>query len=158
MWSQISVGMAFPLDSQYFLPLSSHLWRKTCLKQLSTTLPTEFALAARNLQAGYLWWRIAQFTLPEQSDWCDNTPQFSYNYAPVLPVNVSKPYFSTQLQGVHEKFAVWGRDYFIGCQYWKEAGNISNYMDTEILNTPIIANLDLEAVDAHKVFQFGFSW
>ena len=30
-------------------------------------------------------------------------------------------------------------------------------MDTEILNTPKIANLDLEAVDAHKVFRFGFS-
>jgi len=34
-----------------------------------------------------------QFTLPEQSDWCDNMTLRSYNYAPVLPVNVSRPYF-----------------------------------------------------------------
>ena len=35
----------------------------------------------------------------------------SYNYAPVLPVKVSRPYFSTRPQGAREKFGVWGRDY-----------------------------------------------
>ena len=35
----------------------------------------------------------------------------SDNYAPVLPVNVSRPYFSTRPQGACEKFGVWGRDY-----------------------------------------------
>ena len=35
----------------------------------------------------------------------------SYKYAPVLPVKVSRPYFSTRPQGVREKFGVWGRDY-----------------------------------------------
>ena len=44
------------------------------------------------------------FTLPEQSDWCDNMPIRSYDYTPVLPVNVSRPYFSTRLQGAHGKF------------------------------------------------------
>ena len=43
--------------------------------------------------AGYLWWRIMQSTLPERSDWCDNMPICTYNYIPVLPVNVS----STQM-------------------------------------------------------------
>jgi len=52
-----------------------------------------------------------QFTLPEQSDWCDNMPLRSYNYAPVLPVKVSRPYFSTRPQGAHEQFGFWGRDY-----------------------------------------------
>ena len=51
-----------------------------------------------------------QFTLPEQSDWCDNMPIRSYDYTPVLPVNVSRPYFSTRPQGAREKFGVWGRD------------------------------------------------
>ena len=55
----------------------------------------------KKLQAGYLWWQIMQFTLPEQSDWCDNMPLRLYNYAPVLP-NVSRPYFSTRPQGAHE--------------------------------------------------------
>ena len=31
------------------------------------------------------------------------------DYAPVLTVNVSRPYFSTRLQGAREKFGVWGR-------------------------------------------------
>ena len=53
-----------------------------------------------------------QFTLPEQSDWCDNMPICSYDYAPVLPVNMSRPYFSTRPQGAREKFVVWGRDYY----------------------------------------------
>ena len=35
------------------------------------------------------------YLIPERSDWCDNMPLRSYNYAPVLPVNVSRPYFST---------------------------------------------------------------
>ena len=30
--------------------------------------------------------------------------------APVLPVNVSRPYFSTRPQGARKKFCVWGRD------------------------------------------------
>ena len=71
------------------------------LHALSTTLEV-FALLPKNLQAGYLWWRIMQFTLPEQSDWCDNMTLRSYNCAPVLPVKVSRPYFSTRLQGAHE--------------------------------------------------------
>ena len=37
--------------------------------------------------------------LPEQSDWCNNMPIPLYDYAPVLPVNVSRPYFSTRPQG-----------------------------------------------------------
>ena len=35
----------------------------------------------------------------------------SDNYAPVLPVKVSRPYFSTRPQGAREKLGVWGRDY-----------------------------------------------
>ena len=31
-----------------------------------------------------------------------------YNYTPVLPVNVSRPYFSTRPQGVHAKNLVSG--------------------------------------------------
>ena len=54
-----------------------------------------------------------QFTLPEQSDWCDNMPIRSYDCAPVLPVNVSRPYFLIRPQGAREKFGVWGRDYAI---------------------------------------------
>ena len=34
----------------------------------------------------------------------------SYNYASVLPVKVSRPYFSTRPQGARERFGVWGRD------------------------------------------------
>ena len=52
--------------------------------------------------------RITQFTLPEQSDWCDNMPIRSYDYAPVLPVNVSRPYFSTRPQGARAKNLVSG--------------------------------------------------
>ena len=44
------------------------------------------------------WWCITQFTLPEQSDWCDNILIRSYDYIPVLPVNMSRPYFSTRPQ------------------------------------------------------------
>ena len=51
-----------------------------------------------------------QFTLPEQSDWCENMPIRSYDFVPVLPVKVSRPYFLTRLQGVHKKFGVWGQD------------------------------------------------
>ena len=35
----------------------------------------------------------------------------SYKYVPVLPVNVSRPYFFMRPQGVHENSGVWGRDY-----------------------------------------------
>ena len=51
-----------------------------------------------------------QFTLPEQSDWCDNMSICSYDFVPVLPVKVSRPYFLTRLQGVREKLGVWGHD------------------------------------------------
>jgi len=47
-----------------------------------------------------------QFTLPEQSNWYDNMPIHLYNYAQVLPVKVSRPYFSTRLQGARQKFGV----------------------------------------------------
>ena len=57
-----------------------------------------------------------QFTLPEHSDWCNNMTLRSYNYAPVLPVNVSRPYFLTRPQGAREKFGVWGRDYPLDCE------------------------------------------
>ena len=43
-----------------------------------------------------------QFTLPEQSDWCD-MPIRSNNYAPVLLVNISRPYLSTRPQGMRNK-------------------------------------------------------
>ena len=43
--------------------------------------PAAFVLVPKNLQACYLWWRIAQFNLTEQSDWFDNMPIHSYNYA-----------------------------------------------------------------------------
>ena len=49
-----------------------------------------------------------QFTLPEQSDWCNNMPLRSYNYTPVLPVKVSRPYFSTRPQGARVKNLVSG--------------------------------------------------
>ena len=58
---------------------------------------------------------LMQFTLPKQSDWCDNMLIRSYDYAPVLPVKVSRPYFSTRPQGACEKFGVWGRDYKYAC-------------------------------------------
>jgi len=35
----------------------------------------------------------------------------TWHYAPVLPVKVSRPYFTTRPQGAREKFGVWGRDY-----------------------------------------------
>ena len=47
-----------------------------------------------------------QFTLPEQSDWCNNMPIRSYDYAPVLPVKVSRPYFLMSPQGAREKFGL----------------------------------------------------
>ena len=31
--------------------------------------------------------------LPEQSDWCNNMLIHTYDFVPVLPVNVSRPYF-----------------------------------------------------------------
>ena len=43
-----------------------------------------------------------RFTWPEQSDWCNNLPIRLYDYTPVLPVNMSRPYFSTRLQGACE--------------------------------------------------------
>ena len=46
--------------------------------------------------------------LPEQSDWCDNMPIHSHGYAHVLPVSVSRPYFSTRLQGTCAKNFVSG--------------------------------------------------
>ena len=49
------------------------------------------------------------FNSPEH--WCDNMPLRSYKYAPVLPGNVPRPYFSTRPKGAREKFDVWGRDY-----------------------------------------------
>jgi len=52
-----------------------------------------------------------QFTSSEQSDWCDNMPTRLYNYAPVLPVNVSRPYFLTRPQGARKKIGVWWWDY-----------------------------------------------
>ena len=55
---------------------------------------------------------VMMHSLPEQSDWCDNMPIRSYNYTPVLLVNVSRPYFLTRLQGMRKKFGVWGGDYF----------------------------------------------
>ena len=45
---------------------------------------------------------MTQFTLPELSDWCDNMPIRTYDYAPVLPVNVSRPYFLTRPHGASE--------------------------------------------------------
>ena len=56
-----------------------------------------FLWCQKKLQAGYLW----------QSDWCDNMPIRSYKYVPVLPVNMSRPYFSTRPQATREKFGVW---------------------------------------------------
>ena len=35
----------------------------------------------------------------------------SYNYAPLLPVNISRLYFSMRLQGACKNLGVWGRDY-----------------------------------------------
>ena len=40
-----------------------------------------------------------------------NMPICSYNYAPLLPVNVSRLYFSMRLQGACKNLGVWGRDY-----------------------------------------------
>ena len=42
-------------------------------------------------------------------------PICSYNYGPVLQMNVSRPYFSTRSQGAREKFGVRGRDYSSTC-------------------------------------------
>ena len=42
-------------------------------------------------------------------------PICSYNYSPVLQVNVSRPYFSMRSQGAHEKFGVRGQDYSSTC-------------------------------------------
>ena len=40
-----------------------------------------------------------QFTLPEQSDWCDNMLIRPYDY---VPMNVSRPYFSMGPQGMYK--------------------------------------------------------
>ena len=40
-----------------------------------------------------------EFTLPEQSDWCNNMLIHSYNYTPISPVKVSRPYSLTMPQG-----------------------------------------------------------
>ena len=85
-----------------------------------------FALAPKNLQAGYFVMTHTQFTLPEQSDWCDNMPIRSYDYAPVLPVNVSRPYFTTRPQSAREKFGVWGRDY--GASGYSNATIFTDYL------------------------------
>ena len=53
--------------------------------------------------ASWLFVMSINCDLPEQSDWCDNMPIYSYNYIPVLPVNVSRPYFSTKPQGARKK-------------------------------------------------------
>ena len=37
---------------------------------------------------------LKPYYFPEQSDWCNNMLMCSYNYALVLPVNVSRPYSS----------------------------------------------------------------
>ena len=44
----------------------------------------------------------------------------TYNYIPVLPVNVSRPYFLTRPQGVHAKNVVSG-DGKVSCLIWKYA-------------------------------------
>ena len=87
------------------------LWRQTncklaiCDDSAQFTLPeqSDWCNCIISHQQGLLWHQTncklaicddsAQLTLPEQSDWCDNMPIHSYNYAPVLPVNVSRPYF-----------------------------------------------------------------
>ena len=42
--------------------------------------------------------------MSEQSDWCDNMPISSYNYASVLPVTCPDPIFLPRMQGVHKNF------------------------------------------------------
>ena len=67
--------------------------------------------AAKEFASWLFVMMLTQFTLPEQSDWYDNVLIRLYDEAPVLPVNVSRPYFSIRPQGAREKFGVWGRDY-----------------------------------------------
>ena len=69
----------------------------------------QWSSATSSICFGSLWWCIAQFTLPEQSDWCDNMPICSCNYTPVLLVNVSRPYFLTRPQVVRKKNWCLGR-------------------------------------------------
>ena len=59
------------------------------------------------MQAGYYLMTIMQFTLPEQSDWYNNMPVSSYDYFPVLQVNVSRPLFQ-QGHRMHMKNLVSG--------------------------------------------------
>ena len=114
-----------------------------------------FALAPTNLQAGYLWWSIAQFTLPEQSDWCDNMPIRSYNYAPVLPVNMSRPYFSTRPQDTHEKVGVWGWDY-PGCEVICQG--VPNHLASSLRPCFVEASLTVEkAVLCYKAYRLVVS-
>ena len=44
--------------------------------------------------------------------------------APVFVVKVSRPYFSTRLQGAREKLDVWGRDYPVYCHDYSVDPNI----------------------------------
>ena len=52
------------------------------------------------------WLTYKPTLLSDQSDWCDNMLICSYNYAPVLPVSVSRSYFSTRPQGARQKFGL----------------------------------------------------
>ena len=47
---------------------------------------------------------LVAYTVSEQSDWCDNMPISSYNYASVLPVTCPDPIFLPRTQGVHKNF------------------------------------------------------
>ena len=78
---------------------------------ITLSASSSICFTTQKLQAGYFWWHIMQFTSPEQFDLCGNMPIHSYDCVPVLPVNVSRPYFITRSQGTCEKFGVWGRDY-----------------------------------------------
>ena len=66
-----------------------------------------------------------------QSDWCDNMPIRLYDYAPVLPVNVSRPYFSTRPQGVRAKNLVSGDE-------TRKVGACSLSLGMKGLNTGVI--------------------
>ena len=89
----------------------SKLDKCKCYFTLSTTSCT-VRFGAQKITS---WLFVMTHNIPEQSDWCDNMPIYSCDYAPGLQVNVSRPYFSMRSQGAREKFGVRGQDYSSTC-------------------------------------------
>ena len=76
-------GCCWTKERKWVINLHVQLYTVIIHYQLLAAL----VLATKNCK---LWWHLHIY-FAEQCDWCDNVPICLYNYAPVLPVNMSRP-------------------------------------------------------------------